>query len=317
MKPRIFIGSSAEAVQQKIVEYVEGKLKAIADCRPWTFNEVFGPDNTSTFDTLRREALAADFAVFIATADDLLTIRKDVLVAARDNVLFEFGLFLGVLGKNKVFLLVEEGVTLPSDLKGINVATFNKSDSMAYNSLEKKCQSVIDTVSRNGELNDFGWLPSTALAIGYFNGFVKQVCQGLHSIDPISVEGKDYKDFKLTILLPNELPSDILTTRNVHSKRNGLTVVTIKPNGMGRGFPLFVSQQSGDNEDLLISDVPTALNTLTESIMTLLSETAFSKSKERAHIEQKELNNFAQVLAELISRDSCSNNNVVIERIGI
>jgi len=317
MKPRIFLGSSAEAVQQNVLSYVQSKLATIADCRPWIFDEVFGPDNTSTFDTLRREALAADFAVFIATADDLVSTRQDVLVAARDNVLFEFGLFLGVLGKNKVFLLVEEGVTLPSDLKGINVASFNKSNTMAYNSLEKKCQTIINTVARNGELNDLGWLPSTALAIGYFNGFVKQVCQGLHSVNPIVIGDKEYEDFKFSILIPSELPTDILSTRNVHSKKNGLISTTIKPNGVGRDFPLFINQVINDSPDLLLYDVPTTLNTLTESIMILLGETAFSKSRERAHIEQRELNNFAQVLAELISRDSCSNNSVVIQRISI
>ena len=293
------------------------KLSSIAEPREWILDDVFSPDNSSTFDTLRREALASDFAVFIATADDLVSTRNDVLIAARDNVLFEYGLFLGVLGKNKVFLLVEEGVTLPSDLKGLNVANFNSKDMMSHNSLEKKCQSIINIVTKNSDLNDLGWLPSTAHAIGYFNGFVKQVCQGLHSLDPMIIEGKKYDDFEFSILIPNELPLDIVNTRNVHSRKSGLTSLTIKPNGIGRGFPLFVNQQTEDSENLSIYDVPTTFNTLTETIMALLSETSFSKSHERTHIEQREINNFTQVLSELISRDSCSNRNVVVKRIDI
>src|SRR5690349_7480496 len=121
MKPRIFIGSSAEAVKEKIVEYVESKLSTFADCRAWTLNDVFSPNNQGTLDTLIKEAISSDFGLFIATSDDLVLSRDSILNSVRDNVLFEFALFLGILGKNKTFLLVEEGVTLPSDLKGVNV----------------------------------------------------------------------------------------------------------------------------------------------------------------------------------------------------
>jgi CheY-like chemotaxis protein len=54
------------------------------------------------------------FALF--TADDL--VGEDER-RARQNVLFEYGYFVGRLGRGRVFLLYEKGVALPSDLHGI------------------------------------------------------------------------------------------------------------------------------------------------------------------------------------------------------
>lgn len=38
---------------------------------------------------------------------------------ARQNVVFELGLFIGMLGRDKVAVLYEQGVELPSDMSGI------------------------------------------------------------------------------------------------------------------------------------------------------------------------------------------------------
>jgi predicted nucleotide-binding protein len=38
---------------------------------------------------------------------------------ARQNVVFEMGYFIGKLGRNKVALLYENGVELPSDINGL------------------------------------------------------------------------------------------------------------------------------------------------------------------------------------------------------
>jgi predicted nucleotide-binding protein len=38
---------------------------------------------------------------------------------ARQNVILEFGFFVGRLGRKQTFALVEKGVTLPSDIDGL------------------------------------------------------------------------------------------------------------------------------------------------------------------------------------------------------
>ncbi|KQV11897.1 hypothetical protein ASC97_32360 [Rhizobium sp. Root1203] len=63
----------------------------------------------------------SDFAVAIAHADDLTESRGKPWPSPRDNVIFELGLFMGRLGRERAILMEprEEKVKLPSDMSGI------------------------------------------------------------------------------------------------------------------------------------------------------------------------------------------------------
>jgi hypothetical protein len=67
-----------------------------------------------------------DFALLVLTADDLTVSRGTERAVARDNVLFELGLFIGFLGRDRTFMLYDrtKAPVLPSDLAGITAATF-------------------------------------------------------------------------------------------------------------------------------------------------------------------------------------------------
>jgi len=69
----------------------------------------------------------SDFAIAIAHADDLTSIRGQDWPAPRDNVIFELGLFLGRLGRARAILMEprEEKVKLPSDLSGVTTIIYN------------------------------------------------------------------------------------------------------------------------------------------------------------------------------------------------
>ena len=65
---------------------------------------------------------SAGFAVALLTADDLGANRespKKTYPRARQNVIFEFGYFMGRLGRKRVCALVDESVERPSDLDGL------------------------------------------------------------------------------------------------------------------------------------------------------------------------------------------------------
>jgi predicted nucleotide-binding protein len=67
-------------------------------------------------------AAEAVFAVVVLTRDDigvLATDDRELQPRARQNVVFELGFFFGALGRNRVVILFEEGVELPSDLGGL------------------------------------------------------------------------------------------------------------------------------------------------------------------------------------------------------
>lgn len=69
-----------------------------------------------------------DSAVIVMTGDDVMT-GEDAAgeeVRARENVLHEIGFFQGRYGRDRVVLLHEEGVNIPSNLSGVVYSSFPK-----------------------------------------------------------------------------------------------------------------------------------------------------------------------------------------------
>jgi hypothetical protein len=67
-----------------------------------------------------------DFAILVLTPDDLVSSESQTTAAPRDNVLFELGLFMGRLGRDRTFIVYDrtDQIKLPSDLAGVTAATF-------------------------------------------------------------------------------------------------------------------------------------------------------------------------------------------------
>lgn len=75
------------------------------------------PDKGRTIiDKLVEESELSNFAIALLTPDDLL-LNGDY--RARQNVILEMGYFIGLLGKERVRLLVKGDIDIPSDLYGI------------------------------------------------------------------------------------------------------------------------------------------------------------------------------------------------------
>lgn len=116
-KPRVFIGSSVEGLN--VAYPVQQNLLHEAEVTVWD-QGVFELSRT-TLESLTKTLSDSDFAIFVFSPDDLIRIRDITAPAVRDNVLFEFGLFIGKLGRERVFFLVpsEGDLHLPTDLLGI------------------------------------------------------------------------------------------------------------------------------------------------------------------------------------------------------
>ena len=68
------------------------------------------------------EAPNANFAIILFTPDDIIAPRnkpKEKQACASQNVIFEFGYFVGKLGKGRVCALYKEGVAFPLDYPGV------------------------------------------------------------------------------------------------------------------------------------------------------------------------------------------------------
>lgn len=123
-KPTIFIGSSTEGLP--IAEAVQWSLERsnTVETTIWT-QGIFEPSSTA-FHNLNDAVNDFDYAIFCLTADDKTTYRELDVLTARDNVIFEAGLFMGALGEKRVFLLASNDMMpkVPTDLSGVNLVTW-------------------------------------------------------------------------------------------------------------------------------------------------------------------------------------------------
>src|SRR4026208_1055014 len=100
-KPRIFLGSSGK--QEKLLQALTRGLEDVAHVEPWTTS--FNP-GTTTLARLLELTREVDFAAFVFARDDWTTTSLPASpvtgsspgqASPRDNVVFEAGLFGGVL----------------------------------------------------------------------------------------------------------------------------------------------------------------------------------------------------------------------------
>ncbi|WP_276165432.1 TIR domain-containing protein [Zobellia alginiliquefaciens] len=117
MKPKIFIGSSVEGLN--VAYAIQQNLTYDADVTVWD-QGVFELSKT-TIESLMKVLENSDFGIFVFNPDDLLKIRADETSVVRDNVIFEMGLFIGKLSRERVYFLkpMKGELHIPSDLLGI------------------------------------------------------------------------------------------------------------------------------------------------------------------------------------------------------
>jgi hypothetical protein len=123
VKPRVFIGSSSEGL--RVAYALQSNLEADAEVTVWS-QDVFRLGD-HVLASLLSKVDASDFGVFVFSADDVVQIRNTEQATVRDNVIFELGLFVGTLGPRRSFVVMPHSanIRIPSDLWGINVATFD------------------------------------------------------------------------------------------------------------------------------------------------------------------------------------------------
>jgi predicted nucleotide-binding protein len=92
-----FIGSSSEGLI--VANAIRANLIDVTDCQIWT-EGVFLPGRTF-IETLESLLDRVDYAILVASPDDMLRRRDVERFSMRDNVLLELGLFIAKLGRNR------------------------------------------------------------------------------------------------------------------------------------------------------------------------------------------------------------------------
>lgn len=112
-----------EAAKQKMARFVES-----LELPPIILDEQ--PSRGQTIiDKFEEYAVEAGFAIVLLTSDDVGAIKEKLdnpEPRARQNVILELGYFLCGLGRERVRILYEEGVELPSDIYGLSYVQMDR-----------------------------------------------------------------------------------------------------------------------------------------------------------------------------------------------
>ena len=155
-RPRIFLGSSGK--QSKLLQALTRGLEDVAHVEPWTTS--FNP-GTTTLERLLELTEEVDFAAFVFAPDDWTSstpIPEGTGQASpRDNVVFEAGLFGGVLGMRRTFILHATGTKLPTDLLGLTCVRYDGTSAGEVRVVNQKLRKAIEAAGRLARIEGEWW----------------------------------------------------------------------------------------------------------------------------------------------------------------
>lgn len=122
-KPVVFIGSSKEGLKE--AEFVSKSLGRGPIVPTLWSKGVFQVSKTSIED-LCRMTIESDFAILVITPDDIVISRGKKKIYPRDNVIFELGLFMGAIGRERAFIINPKKIDfkIPTDLLGVTTLEY-------------------------------------------------------------------------------------------------------------------------------------------------------------------------------------------------
>lgn len=160
LKPSLFIGSSTEGMP--FAEAAQEELSRSAEVVRWDQGN-FKP-GWNTLGSLIEIGRSYDFVMLIATGDDVVRVRGRQTSAVRDNLLFEFGLFIGLLSQDRVFYVYDDDAKprIPSDLAGQTHLSFTRLRDPAIHgdrdraAMGPACSQIRKAIEKKGKR--FHWL---------------------------------------------------------------------------------------------------------------------------------------------------------------
>ncbi|WP_350224037.1 nucleotide-binding protein [Plantibacter sp. ME-Dv--P-122b] len=160
--PSVFIGSSSEALQ--IGRYLQLELEHTGSCVATRWDQGVFQASSITIDRLTEATAQSDFAVLVVSADDTVSSRGVTRPVARDNVVFELGLFIGALGRERTYIVADRSTDLhlPTDLMGVTWLPYTRRQD--GNQRAALNEAVLGIVERIGALGPRTQMVTTASA---------------------------------------------------------------------------------------------------------------------------------------------------------
>lgn len=151
-RPRLFIGSATEALQ--IAREVQAEVDHDIQTTVWTQN-LFTPGDATWSRLVDMARTQFDFALFVFSGDDTVESRGAATRAPRDNVLLEYGLFVGAVGPDRTFFLFnrDHRPKIASDLAGVTALEYgDRDDGNLQAAVGPACTRLIKQCKKLGRL---------------------------------------------------------------------------------------------------------------------------------------------------------------------
>jgi len=161
VKPKLFVGSSVKDLPY--ARALQKNLQYEAMVRLWPQGIFL--TGQYPLESLLRALEDADFGAFIFQPEDVLIMKGQQELAVRDNVLFELGMFIGRLGRDRSFFIkpIGEELHLPSDLAGVTPAEFDPADSNKQSGIGSASTDILDRMNEVGPRGGLPKAPQSSL----------------------------------------------------------------------------------------------------------------------------------------------------------
>ncbi|MDY6837821.1 MAG: nucleotide-binding protein [Thermodesulfobacteriota bacterium] len=169
---RLFVASSSEA--KEVAYAAQARLEDYAEVTVW--DEGIFQLSEYALESLLNELGKSDFGIFIFTPDDVTKVRDEEHRAVRDNVVFELGLFIGRLGRERSFIIMPRETKdfhLPTDLIGITTGRFNpnRANGNLEAALGPACNKIQQLIKKLGPLPAKGMSSSLGDRVLFYDNF--------------------------------------------------------------------------------------------------------------------------------------------------
>jgi hypothetical protein len=319
LTPRVFIGSSSEALD--LANRIRDELERGQELEVKVWNKKVLQSGDMLLEGLRRLVSLFDFSILLLTADDIVESKEERGRAPRDNVVFELGMFMGVLGPRRAFPIIvldpESSLKLPTDIAGLLYTRLDKDkiDDSSY--FTEKVAEVREQIKQGSKRATLSLLPSTGLAYGYFNNFLIPVKERLSELSRTrsdkgeeTEEAKSIKFIKeiregkyiFRMLYPRLASKASIDYRDAYVRDQALEPVSVEYKG--RRYPFFAYPRRDEEGRIQFADYPTTLRSSSDAIDFVLRESELGEfEEEREQLERKEVTNFIKVLTYLLRRN--------------
>ncbi len=161
-------------------------------------------------------------------------------------------------------------------------------------SIKQACKEISVKITQHYKTGHLSLYPTTALAIGYYKNFVADLVASMQIADDLEIEGVKYNDFKLKVVIPDNLKGRVKEKAGLFYKRHGYVENSLKT--AIRKHPIWFQLDPKEAPSAIMYDMPSTLTGIDDAIELKLEKSYKGRTKLQEIIEQRELNNFRKVL---------------------